>query len=973
MSEFSDGIGNPNPKNLYPDLDQTNVVDFGNNNRGAGAQHAENAYALHILQGNMTIDAVPNSLRAAVQVRVDNPPPSVVAGLANPNTDDADAQAAQTTAPNYLNPFVPQGTIFGTAQNSPNALLSDGPEQGVTLPEWQPVGGEARVEEGVKEGQIEAAIQAELALLPPADPAVGFSDTGAPDANPNLGPDFTFDGNIINPNVDLNLNPNIAEWLANNPDFTTVSPEAIAEFVAEQEKQRLADAEKQRLADEAVQAALQESSTDDSVIDGVIADTAGDLPLTKDLILDSIQTGETEIVDYTQEQLDTLGISTEDLNRAQLDEEGVKGQVVEAIKGALGDIGGKALEVADDFFNWLLKVLDPTNIPGIGIKVNATTGNIEFGVLNIPGLIFGTLNTTTGVLSTSGGNISLGGGGQGGTPPGAAPGEDPDDTLIDDVIDDGSDTTDNTAGGTTDDDTTDDTTSDTTGGLPDDTDTDEEEVVVVTEEEEEEVVVVTEEEEDDDDPPPPPGEEEEETEGMSGVEEFWDKWGEKILGGASAAASAAINISGLDKAAEKALEGVIAGIDFQRETFDEIRADLAPFIGAGTSTADAAAQHALGEFTADQIDLTGAVPENTSSQGLPDISGAPTIGAGPTPTPGLNVEGLTEVGALAPEDPRNLAIGATAGEQGVTAGGVTTGGEVPVNQFDPFDPNDPVLRFLQDESRRQVESSAAVKGSALSGGTLSELNREAQNVSLLNAGRVQDIATQRDTLSLQANSQAFNQQLGAASFNFASASQFRNQLSGEDRQAFELDAAKRGILFNESQAVNQAQLAQRVDEFTEQVIGQEMTFNQETAFRQQLNAEEQQLWDILKSNRAQLVEERNIQFQQDQVQFEDQFNMNAQDFQQALNMDANQFHQLIQNSTLGANAAAMKATNATNLSMAQADLMAANGFAQAGVSMAQSQQLATGITEIVDLLMGNMGGGVSMPAGGIASMRGGSA
>jgi hypothetical protein len=830
------------------------------------------------------------------------------------------------------------------------------------------------------------------------------------------------------------------------------------------------DAEKQRLADEAVQAALQESSTDDSVIDAVISDdslradgtvkgagflgtqkmtdgsdrdmtefsigvdfgngetqiptlvptltqdeldyllagneptqaiidkaiehaetriaggkspfieageeasTIGtDLPLTKDLILDSIQTGETEIGDYTQEQLDTLGISTEDLNRAQLDEEGVKGQVVEAIKGALGDIGGKALEVADDFFNWLLKVLDPTNIPGIGIKVNATTGNIEFGVLNIPGLIFGTLNPTTGVLSTSGGNISLGGGGQGGTPPGAAPGEDPDDTLIDDVIDDGSDTTDNTAGGTTDDDTTDDTTSDTTGGLPDDTDTTDTGSVLPpddtttdpspddttgglpddTDTDEEEVVVVTEEEEDDDDPTPPPGEEEEEKEGMSGVEEFWDKWGEKILGGASAAASAAINISGLDKAAEKALEGVIAGIDFQRETFDEIRADLAPFIGAGTSTADAAAQHALGEFTTDQIDLTGAVPENTSSQGLPDISGAPTIGAGPTPTPGLNVEGLTEVGALAPEDPRNLAIGATAGEQGVTAGGVTTGGEVPVNQFDPFDPNDPVLRFLQDESRRQVESSAAVKGSALSGGTLSELNREAQNVSLLNAGRVQDIATQRDTLSLQANSQAFNQQLGAASFNFASASQFRNQLSDEDRQVFELDAAKRGILFNESQAVNQAQLAQRVDEFTEQVIGQEMTFNQETAFRQQLNAEEQQLWDILKSNRAQLVEERNIQFQQDQVQFEDQFNMNAQDFMQAINMDSNQFHQLIQNSTLGANAAAMKATNATNMSMAQADLLAANGFAQGSVSMAQSRQLATGITEIVDILMGD--------------------
>ena len=177
MSEFSDGIGNPNPKNLYPDLDQTNVVDFGNNNRGAGppigdyvyadpgtviaagAQHAENAYALHILQGNMTIDAVPNSLRAAVQVRVDNPPPS---------------------------------------------------------------------------------IQAELAAL---DKTVGFGGDGADgvdnndSANPNTGPDFTFDPNIptdfSNVNVDVD-SAEFKEWLANNQDFTTVSPEAIAEYLAQQ-------------------------------------------------------------------------------------------------------------------------------------------------------------------------------------------------------------------------------------------------------------------------------------------------------------------------------------------------------------------------------------------------------------------------------------------------------------------------------------------------------------------------------------------------------------------------------------------------------------------------------------------------------------------------------------------------------------------------------------------------------------------
>ena len=105
MSMFSDSgpvitpdmIGNPafNP----PDLDKTNVVDFGNNNRGAGppigdyvyadpniviqagAEHAENAYALLILQGVLTIEDVPVFLQANVQTRVDNPPPSVLQAL----------------------------------------------------------------------------------------------------------------------------------------------------------------------------------------------------------------------------------------------------------------------------------------------------------------------------------------------------------------------------------------------------------------------------------------------------------------------------------------------------------------------------------------------------------------------------------------------------------------------------------------------------------------------------------------------------------------------------------------------------------------------------------------------------------------------------------------------------------------------------------------------------------------------------
>ena len=406
-----------------------------------------------------------------------------------------------------------------------------------------------------------------------------------------------------------------------------------------------------------------------------------------------------------------------------------------------------------------------------------------------------------------------------------------------------------------------------------------------------------------------------------------------------------INMDGLNDAAKTALEGTLAALEQSKASNDEIRASLQPFIDAGESTAGPAAEAALGDFTFDGIDLEGAIPSNTSTDGLPDISAPTGIGGGPTPTTGLNTTGLTEVGALeASNDSLNIAN--TAQNQAVTPGGVQAAAPVEVNQFDPFDPNDATLKFLQEESRRSVESSAAARGNAISGGTLSELSDRAQDVSLANAGRVQAISSERDRISLTANAQQFGQSLDAANFNFSSASQFRNQLQGEDRQGFELEAAKRGILFNENQAVNQAQLQQRADEFMERLSTQEVDFNQDLAFRQQLNAEEQQLWDILSSSRNQLNQERQQQFDQDQQQFSDLFNVDAQEFMRALNMDQNQFSQLLQNSTLGANAASASATNQTSSSVAQSNLLASSANAQAGLQAQSAQALSTGIASI---------------------------
>ena len=214
-------------------------------------------------------------------------------------------------------------------------------------------------------------------------------------------------------------------------------------------------------------------------------------------------------------------------------------------------------------------------------------------------------------------------------------------------------------------------------------------------------------------------------------------------------------------------------------------------------------------------------------------------------------------------------------------------------------------------------------------------------------------------MSLAQNRQQFDQMFAADTFNFGSAITTFQTLQGQDRQQFELEAAKRGILFNENRAINQSQLQQRADEFIEKVTEEELTFDQELAFRQQLNAEEQQLWDIIKSNRAQLVDERNQQFQQDQIQFEDQFNINAQEFMQQFNMSRQQFHELIENTKVGGAAAAGLATNAVSSSNATAQLLAATGLAQGGVSIAQSQQMSSALTSIIALLRGS-----ATPSGG---------
>lgn len=70
--------------------------------------------------------------------------------------------------------------------------------------------------------------------------------------------------------------------------------------------------------------------------------------------------------------------------------------------------------------------------------------------------------------------------------------------------------------------------------------------------------------------------------------------------------------------------------------------------------------------------------------------------------------------------------------------------DITYNEFDPFNAEDPTLRFLQDEMRRQVEASAAAGGRLNTGGTLTDLQDRSANIALARSGELQNINDQQN-------------------------------------------------------------------------------------------------------------------------------------------------------------------------------------------------------------------------------------
>ena len=128
--------------------------------------------------------------------------------------------------------------------------------------------------------------------------------------------------------------------------------------------------------------------------------------------------------------------------------------------------------------------------------------------------------------------------------------------------------------------------------------------------------------------------------------------------------------------------------------------------------------------------------------------------------PGIDVEPLIdEIGAVDPSGlgQINVADLLMNADLGQSPDAINT----QVNQIDPFDSEDPALRFLQDEGRRAIESTSAAEGRLNSGGTLQELQNQAIGTAAQYAGNLADIGRLQDTSQLGADQQFYSQLLGS--------------------------------------------------------------------------------------------------------------------------------------------------------------------------------------------------------------------
>ena len=174
---------------------------------------------------------------------------------------------------------------------------------------------------------------------------------------------------------------------------------------------------------------------------------------------------------------------------------------------------------------------------------------------------------------------------------------------------------------------------------------------------------------------------------------------------------------------------------------------------------------------------------------------------------------IEEAAAIEAVDPTVNQINVADLLLGLDTGTIPTATRTDVNLIDPFNPQDPALRFLQDEGRRAIESAAAAEGRLNTGGTLQELQQQAIGTAAQYAGDLADIGRVQDQARLDADQQFYTQLLGSGREGFgreidrlgaiSDAQRFQDdQALQADIRRFESEADRVGEQFDMSRFAN---------------------------------------------------------------------------------------------------------------------------------------------------------------------------
>ena len=179
---------------------------------------------------------------------------------------------------------------------------------------------------------------------------------------------------------------------------------------------------------------------------------------------------------------------------------------------------------------------------------------------------------------------------------------------------------------------------------------------------------------------------------------------------------------------------------------------------------------------------------------------------------------IEEAAAIEAVDPTVNQINVADLLLGLDTGTIPEAMRTDVNLIDPFNPQDPTLRFLQDEGRRAIESAAAAEGRLNTGGTLQELQQQAIGTAAQYAGDLADIGRVQDQARLDADQQFYSQLLGSGREGFgreidrlgaiSDAQRFQDdQALQADIRRFESEADLAGTEFDMSRFANQDAIA----------------------------------------------------------------------------------------------------------------------------------------------------------------------